>query len=224
MISEGVAKVNSERCVSLTSSGFPLTFFAMARTVFFSFHYQRDIMRAQVIKQHHVTKGSYSAAEFFDGSLEEKAKKEGDAVVKQMIDAGLDGCSVLCVLIGQETYQRRWVDYEIFKSIEMGMGVVGISIHQISDPNRGVDRLGPSPFNFLGYGTKAGKLRPMIRYESGWKDAPLQSLITESNALYLVGKGKPVLSSIFSCYDWQDGNGYKNFGKWIEGAAQQAGR
>jgi hypothetical protein len=29
----------------------------VARTVFFSFHYQRDIMRVQQVKNHYVTKG-----------------------------------------------------------------------------------------------------------------------------------------------------------------------
>ncbi len=101
----------------------------MARTVFFSFHYQRDIFRVQQVKNHHVTKGTYTEAGFFDGSLEEKAKKEGDTVVKNLIDKGLIGSSVLCVLIGQETYTRRWVDYEILKSVQLGMGVFGIRIH-----------------------------------------------------------------------------------------------
>lgn len=196
----------------------------MARTVFFSFHYQRDIMRVQVVKQHHVTKGNYSAAGFFDGSLEEKAKKDGDEVVRKMINAGLAGCSVLCVLIGKETYTRRWVDYEIFKSIELGMGVLGIRIHQIPVPKQDADEAGPNPFNFLGYGIKSEKLCPMIKYESGWKEAPQQSLISESAAPYLAGKDKPILSSIFSVYDWVDGDGYNNFEKWIENAAQQAGR
>ena len=195
----------------------------MARTVYFSFHYQRDIMRAQIVKQHHVTKGNYTAAGFFDGSLEEKAKKDGDEVVRKMINGGLKGCTVLCVLIGKETYTRRWVDYEIFKSIELGMGVLGIRIHQIPDPNEGVDEAGANPFGYLGYGTKSGKLRPMIQYKDGWKDAPYQSLIDESAAAYLVGTDKPVLSSIFSVYDWEDGDGYNNFADWIERAAQQAG-
>src|ERR1017187_6481845 len=196
----------------------------MARTVFFSFHYQRDIMRAQIVKQHYVTKGNYAAAGFFDGSLEEKAKKDGDEVVRKMINTGLDGCTVLCLLIGKETYDRRWVHYEIFKSIELGMGVLGIRIHQISDPNHGADEAGHNPFNCLGYGIKSGKLCPMIHYKDGWKDAPFQSLITESAASYLVGKDKPLLSSIFSVYDWKDGNGFDNFGKWVETAAQQAGK
>jgi hypothetical protein len=196
----------------------------MARTVYFSFHYERDIMRVQVVKHHHVTKGSYTAAGFFDGSLEEKAKTNGDDVVRRMINAALDGCSVLCVLIGRETYKRRWVDYEIFKSVEFGMGVVGVRIHQIPVPKQGTDDIGPDPFSYLGYGTKSEKLHPMIKYESGWKDAPYQSLITESAAPYLVGRDRPVLSSIFSVYDWEDDDGYNNFDAWIESAARQAGR
>lgn len=63
----------------------------MPRSVFFSFHYQRDIMRVQVVKNHYVTKGNYTSAGFFDGSLEEKARKEGDHVVKRLIDNGLIG-------------------------------------------------------------------------------------------------------------------------------------
>ncbi len=41
----------------------------MARTVYFSFHYQRDIMRVQQVKNHYVTKENYTEAGYFDGSL-----------------------------------------------------------------------------------------------------------------------------------------------------------
>jgi hypothetical protein len=199
----------------------------MARTVYFAFHYQRDIMRAQIVKQHHVTKGNYSAAGFFDGSLEEKAKKNGDDAVRRMIDNGLEGSSVLCVLIGRETYKRRWVDYEIFESIELGMGVFGIRIHQISSMNIGADIAGPNPFDYLGYGrnqNRQGKLFPMVKYESGWKDASYQSPITDSAAPYLAGRDKPILNSIFSVNDWVSDNGYANFARWVEAAAESAGR
>jgi hypothetical protein len=199
----------------------------VARSVYFAFHYQRDIMRTQVVKQHHITKGNYIAAGFFDGSLEEKAKKHGEDVVRRMIDNGLNGSSVLCVLIGKETYMRRWVDYEIFESIELGMGVLGIRIHQISSMNIGPDQAGPNPLDYLGYGrnqNSPGKLFPMIKYESGWKDAPYQSAITESATPYLTGRDKPILSSIFSVYDWITDKGYQNFATWIERAARQAGR
>ena len=197
----------------------------MARTVFFSFHYQRDIFRVQQVKNHHVTKLNYKNAGFFDGSLEEKAKKEGDTVVKNLIDNGLNGSSVLCVLIGNETYTRRWVDYEILKSIEEGMGVLGIRIHQIIDARtRLADTIGGNPFDFLGYGIKDGKMNPMIKYDSGWKDAPYLSPITSSSAYYLKNTDKPILSSLFKVYDWIDDDGYNNFEKWVEAAAKQAGR
>lgn len=196
----------------------------MARTVFFSFHYQRDIFRVQQVKKHYVTKENYTEAGFFDGSLEEKAKKEGDIVVKNLINSGLKGSSVLCVLIGKETYTRRWVDYEILKSVEEGMGILGIRIHQLRDPKTGADTIGSNPFEFLGYGTKDGKMNPMIKYQDGWKDAPYLSPIYASSAAYLKNTDKPILSEIFNVYDWVDDNGYSNFEKWVEKAAKQAGR
>src|SRR6266404_9414695 len=157
----------------------------MARSVFFSFHYQRDIMRVQQVKQHYITKGTYTETGFFDGSLEEKAQKEGDQVVKRMIDNGLVGSSVLCVLIGKETFTRRWVHYEIFKAIEYGMGVFGIRINKLKDPKQGADPAGTSPFNCLGYGSRNGGLVPMIHYSSGWQNAPLLNPINISAASYL---------------------------------------
>jgi hypothetical protein len=196
----------------------------MARTVFFSFHYQRDIFRVQQVKNHYLTKENYIEAGYFDGSLEEKAKTEGEAVVKTIIDKGLNGSSVLCVLIGNQTYTRRWVDYEILKSVELGMGVFGVRVHGLRCPRTGVDAAGPSPFEFLGYGTKDGKMNPMIKYQDGWKDAHYLSPIYSSAAAYLRGADKPVLSGIFDVYDWAGGDGYNNFAKWAEKAAKQAGR
>ena len=196
----------------------------MPRSVFFSFHYDRDVMRVQQVKQHYITKGTYTETGFFDGSLEERAKKDGDLVVKKLIDNGLVGSSVLCVLIGKETFTRRWVGYEIFKGIEYGMGVFGIRIHQLKDPKQGTDTQGSSPFECLGYGTTDGKLNPMIHYQSGWKDAPYLSPISKTAAPYLSSVDKPVLSRLFSVHDWVTGDGYNNFGKWVEAAAKQAGR
>ncbi len=156
--------------------------------------------------------------------LEEKAKKEGDKAVQALIDKGLIGSSVLCVLIGKETYTRRWVDYEILKSVELGMGVFGVRIHQLKDPKEGTDTAGSSPFDFLGYGANDGELIPMIKYNTGWKDAPYLSPISSSAAPYLKGTGKPVLNSLFKVYDWVDNDGYNNFAKWVKAAAKQAGR
>ena len=196
----------------------------MARSVYFAFHYQRDIFRVQQVKQHYITKGNYTAAGYFDGSLEEKAKSAGVDVVKRLIDKGLVGSTVLCVLMGKETSTRHWVYYEIFKSIESGMGVFGIRIHQLRDPKTGADDASSNPFEFSGYGKKEDKLVPMIKYTTGWQDAPNLSTISTSAATYLANTDKPILNSLFRIYDWVGDDGYKNFGTWAEAAAKQAGK
>lgn len=55
----------------------------MARRTFFSFHYQRDIWRANVVRNSGVVIGS-SAAGFQDASLWEEAKKKGDTEIKKL--------------------------------------------------------------------------------------------------------------------------------------------
>ena len=53
----------------------------MARRVFFSFHYQRDVWRANVVRMSGVVIGS-AAAGFHDASLWEEAKRKGDAAIR----------------------------------------------------------------------------------------------------------------------------------------------
>ncbi len=87
----------------------------MARHVFFSFHYQRDIWRANVVRNSWVTQDR-EAAGFWDESLWEEAQKKGDAAIKRMIDEGLKNTSVTVVLIGAETSGRKYVRYELQES------------------------------------------------------------------------------------------------------------
>lgn len=104
----------------------------MARRVFFSFHYQEDIFRVNVIRKSGVVSGT-AAAGFHDASLWEKTRKRGDAAVKRLIDRGLQGTSVTCVLIGQRTAKRKYVAYEIEQSVKKGNGLLGIHINGIAD-------------------------------------------------------------------------------------------
>ena len=116
----------------------------MARKVFFSFHYQRDIWRTNVVRNSGVVEGS-AAAGFQDASLWEEAKRKGDEDVKKMINNGLVGTSVTVVLIGAETAQRKYVDYEIAQSISRGNGLLGIYISGIKDRNGNPDSQGSAP-------------------------------------------------------------------------------
>lgn len=77
----------------------------MARRVFFSFHYQRDVWRANVVRKSGEFIGT-AAAGFQDASLWEEAKRKGDAAIKKLIDDNLDGTTVTCVLIGAESWVR----------------------------------------------------------------------------------------------------------------------
>ena len=83
----------------------------MSRRVFFSFHYD-DVTRANVVRNSdQITRRYEGAARFYDKSLWEQAKKQGALAIKRMINRGLKGSSVTCVLVGQHTWQRRWVRY-----------------------------------------------------------------------------------------------------------------
>lgn len=123
----------------------------MARKVFFSFHYERDIWRTNVVRNSGVVEG-YAAAGFQDASLWEEAKKKGDADVKKLIDKALIGTSVTIVLIGAETFQRKFVDYEIERSIERGNGLLGIYISGIKDQNSKTDIQGSAPQRLIKVG------------------------------------------------------------------------
>ena len=84
------------------------------RRVFFQLE---DIWRASIVRkagQFDVT----ARAGWTDASLWEDAKRKGESEIRRLIDTNLNGTSVTAVLIGADTAKRRWVDYEIEKSIE----------------------------------------------------------------------------------------------------------
>ena len=113
----------------------------MARRVFFSFHYQDVIdFRANVVRQHWLTKPDREAAGFFDASIWEKVKLAGDVGIKRVINAGLNGTTVTCVLIGSNTYARRWVRYEVMKSFRRGNSLFAVHINSIREETNALSR------------------------------------------------------------------------------------
>jgi hypothetical protein len=117
----------------------------MARRMFFSFHYERDIWRASIVRNSWVTQSDREAAGFWDASIWEEAKKKGKAEIEKMIDDALKGTSVTAVLIGQETANRTYVKYEIDQSIARGNGLLGVAINKIKNREGEVDEPGPNP-------------------------------------------------------------------------------
>jgi hypothetical protein len=123
----------------------------MARRVFFSFHYQRDIWRVNQIRNAHIVEGT-AAAGFQDASLWEEARRQGDDAIKRLVNKGLEGTTVTVVLIGTETFKRKYVNYEIDKSIERGNGVLGVFIHNIKDKDGRTSTKGTIPVRLIGVG------------------------------------------------------------------------
>lgn len=118
----------------------------MARRLFFSFHYERDIWRVQQVRNSWVTHADREQAGYWDAGLWEEAKKKGDDAIKRMINEGLSGSSVTAVLIGAETASREYVTYEIVESFKAGKGLLGIYINGIKDRNGQTDVRGANPF------------------------------------------------------------------------------
>lgn len=123
----------------------------VSRKVFFSFHYGKDISRANVVRNSWVTKDKGTAG-FLDASLWEEAKAKGDAAIKKLIDDQMIGTTVTAVLIGSDTSNRTYVKYEIAKSLERGNGLLGIYIHRLKDLNGNIAPKGLNPLT-LGYST-----------------------------------------------------------------------
>jgi hypothetical protein len=116
----------------------------MARRTFFSFHYQRDIWRVNQVRNIPNVIGC-AAAGFQDASLWEEARRKGDAAIKAMIDKALENTSVTVVFIGNQTANRKYINYEIDKSIERGNGIVGVRIHHLKDRAGNIDLPGAVP-------------------------------------------------------------------------------
>lgn len=116
----------------------------MARRVFFSFHYERDVRRIQQVRNSWVIREKGAAQPFYDAAEFEEAKRQAGGI-EQWIEEQLKGCSVTAVLFGAETYNREWVKHEIKRSFQLKMGILAIDIHNIRDPLSGADVPGRNP-------------------------------------------------------------------------------
>jgi hypothetical protein len=122
----------------------------MARRAFFSFHYENDVWRANIVRNSWVTKEDREAAGFIDAADFEEVKKGGDAAIKRWIDNQLLSTSVTVVLIGSDTSNRPYVQYELQKSYARGNGMLGIYIHKLKDRNGNTSSKGDNMFGEIG--------------------------------------------------------------------------
>lgn len=189
----------------------------MAKRVYFAFHYQ-DVsdFRANVVRKHNFLGGIESAG-YYDYSIWEEARNTSPLALKRLINAELENTSVTAILIGSNTWARRWVRYEIMKSIERANRVIGIHINSIPGKDRLTKPLGVNPFDNLGAEVSADgtRAKPTEWKDGKWcfySDLDPFSIIRQPDA----NRGLHLrLSHWLPVYDWVAGRGYDNFSSWI---------
>ena len=131
----------------------------MTRRVFYSFHYEPDATRASQVRQIGALEGNKRASD----NAWETVTKGGDAAIKKWIADQMQGRSCTVVLVGTNTAKRKWINHEIVKSWDTGMGVVGIRIHGLKDLGGNVSNVGSNPFGFVTHSPTKNKLSSIVK-------------------------------------------------------------
>jgi len=193
----------------------------MAKKVFFSFHYQDVIdFRANVVRQHWLTKPDRESAGFFDASIWGNATLSGVASIKALINSGLDGTSTTCVLIGTGTAMRRWVRYEIMKSFRKGNTLLAVHINSIKGRDQLTKSQGVDPLTQLGvtYSSDGTSATLWEIADNRWQ--PYEEIGNSASysipavAVQYRSKGF-TFSQWYQTYDWVANDGYSNFAAWV---------
>lgn len=116
----------------------------MARVpVFYSFHFDNDVMRVQQIRQMGLIDGDEPVSK----NDWETVKRGGSGAIERWIDSNMKYKRCVVVLIGTDTHARPWVQHEIKKAWTDNRGLLGIHIQNLRCPNRGTCAKGTNPFN-----------------------------------------------------------------------------
>ncbi|PGM06381.1 MULTISPECIES: TIR domain-containing protein [Bacillus] len=85
----------------------------MRRQVFVSYHHKNDQTKADYLKEFYGQNNT-----LIDRSLPEALNSENDDYILSVIRTKhLKSSTVTIVLVGSETYKRKWVDWEIYSSL-----------------------------------------------------------------------------------------------------------
>ena len=131
----------------------------MARKCFYSFHYKPDNSRASQVRNIGVIEGNKPATD----NDWETVTKGGDEAIKKWIADQMKGRTCCIVLVGSNTANRKWINHEIIKAWDDGLGVVGIHIHGLKNLDGDTATQGYNPFDYIGYGNTGKKLSSIVQ-------------------------------------------------------------
>lgn len=138
------------------------------RQIFYSFHFDNDVMRTQQIRNIGTIEGNAPVSV----NDWEEVKKKGDAEIKKWIDEHMKNRSCVVVLVGEQTSERKYVKYEIKKAWNDGKGLLGIYIHNINCPRTGKCKKGKNPFEEFTFKENDQKLSTKVTcYDPSSTDA-----------------------------------------------------
>lgn len=131
----------------------------MARKCFYSFHYKPDNSRAGQVRNIGAIEGNKPASD----NDWESVTRGGDDAIKKWIADQMNGRTCCIVLVGSNTANRKWINHEIVKAWDWGLGVVGIHIHGLKNFDGETSRQGSNPFEFIGHGKTGKKLSSIVK-------------------------------------------------------------
>lgn len=131
----------------------------MARKVFYSFHYIPDSWRAAQVRNIGFVEGN-EAAKDHDW---ETVQRGGEGAIERWIAGQMNGRSCVVVLVGAQTANRKWINYEIIKAWNDGLGVVGIRIHGLLNQVQQTAAFGANPFDVITHGPTKNKLSSIVK-------------------------------------------------------------
>ena len=79
----------------------------------------------------------------------EEVKRGGDTAIQKWIDDQMSTRSCVIVLIGSQTANRKWVNYEISKAWNDKKGLLGLYIHRLLNQDSKVSTKGNNPFSYI---------------------------------------------------------------------------
>jgi hypothetical protein len=129
----------------------------MSRHVFYSLHYDADRSRAELIRN---LPGLVPNLEAKPGEWA-TIKRTGEFAFKRWFEQQLRGRSCTIVLIGAQTALRPGIQYEIKRSWQLRLGLLGIHIHALKDAQARQSVRGENPFERpeAGLGAQASLIR-----------------------------------------------------------------
>jgi len=99
----------------------------MARKIFISYDYDNDKHYKNLLVAW--DKNKEFDFNFYDQSVDVSVNSDDAAAIRRVISARISDSTLFLCLIGTQTHQSNWIDWEIRKAIELKKKIVAVKIN-----------------------------------------------------------------------------------------------